>query len=549
MIFKMVFDMEIVSHFHFLRPWWLLTIVSAFFFKRYFFGRQNINARWQKVIAPHLFTHLIVTGGKGKRVRPENAFFFASIIAAIAMAGPSWQRSNSPFAEDQAPLAIVLDLSRSMGQTDIAPSRVERAKQKIHDLLKLRPGAKNGLIVYAGSSHTVIPLTNDPGVLENLLFSVQTDIMPLPGKSLSHAVPLVEKMLGKILCPATILVISDAATVSGIAAFSAHCAASDHQLIVYGIGLERGEKGNSENAGEDVFGEAFIPLAKKSLKDLARRCDGIYLETTPDKTDVEKIARHIDTHFISAEDSARPWIDAGYPLLFPLAAVFVFWFRRGWTLTWSLAAVIVLLSGNMHPIHAGDHFILNLWLTPDQQGRFYFEKGAYLEAANRFKDPLWKGTAFYMNENFEAAAEIFSQIETPEGLFNLGNALAHGRHYGRALETYDRLLAILPDHADAKKNRQIIYRIIEQINRATDFQAVEEGESREKLNYGPLPAGKTKKEDSEDQALEQYTAQQILSDPHLQELWMRQVQQDPGRFLAMKFQMQIHQEDHEKAHE
>lgn len=203
----MIFDIGNLSHFHFLRPWWLLIILSAFFFKRYFFGRQNVNARWKNVIAPHLFNHLIVTEEKSKRIKPENAFFVGSIIAAIAMAGPSWNRSLSPYAEDRAPLAIVLDLSRSMDQTDIAPSRAERAKQKIHDLLALRSGARNGFIVYAGTSHTVIPLTNDSGVFDNLLAAVRTDIMPLPGKSLSRTIPLIEKMLGRIRSPATILLI------------------------------------------------------------------------------------------------------------------------------------------------------------------------------------------------------------------------------------------------------------------------------------------------------------------------------------------------------
>ena len=98
------------------------------------------------------------------------------------MAGPSWERRSSPFTEDEAALVIALDVSGSMDQEDVQPSRLERAKQKIHDLLKSRGGARTGLIVFAGTAHTVIPLSNDPEIIRNFLDAIETAIMPRPGK-------------------------------------------------------------------------------------------------------------------------------------------------------------------------------------------------------------------------------------------------------------------------------------------------------------------------------------------------------------------------------
>jgi tetratricopeptide (TPR) repeat protein len=54
--------------------------------------------------------------------------------------------------------------------------------------------------------------------------------------------------------------------------------------------------------------------------------------------------------------------------------------------------------------------ILNLWLSPDHQGRYYFKSGNYDEAAKRFKDPLWKGVSYYSNENYEAAIGEFAKV-------------------------------------------------------------------------------------------------------------------------------------------
>ena len=69
--------------------------------------------------------------------------------------------------------------------------------------------------------------------------------------------------------------------------------------------------------------------------------------------------------------------------------------------------------------------MIGLWLTPDQQGRYYFGKSDYKAAAESFQSPLWKGIAYYRSKNFEAAVEQFARVDTPEGYFNLGDTYAH----------------------------------------------------------------------------------------------------------------------------
>ncbi len=49
-----------------------------------------------------------------------------------------------------------------MTANDVVPTRLERAKQKTEDLLKLRAGARTALVAYAGTAHLVVPMTNDP---------------------------------------------------------------------------------------------------------------------------------------------------------------------------------------------------------------------------------------------------------------------------------------------------------------------------------------------------------------------------------------------------
>ncbi len=85
-------------------------------------------------------------------------------LAILICTGPTWSREPSPFGEDQGALLILLDNSDSMLEEDIAPNRLARAKQKINDLLATRGGGRSGLVVFAGSAHTAMPLTRDTAV-------------------------------------------------------------------------------------------------------------------------------------------------------------------------------------------------------------------------------------------------------------------------------------------------------------------------------------------------------------------------------------------------
>ncbi len=522
----------------------MLTILPVLFFVRYLFGNRKIESKWRGVVAPHLLKHLIVSAGKGNRMKPPRLFLLAGLLASLAMAGPTWERSTSPFAEDRAPLAVVLDLSKSMDQADVQPSRLERAKQKIRDLLELRKGSRTGVIVYAGSSHLLVPPTNDPRVINNLLFAVRTDIMPLPGKAMERTLPLIQEIFQGPGVPGTILLITDGASPAGSRAFARYCRSSGHQLIVYGIGRERQDM--EAGGGNDVFHGAAIPLAARALKDLAGDAGGMFQSLTADKTDIRRINRRIDLHFAASEDRTRPWIDRGYYLLFPFAFILLFWFRKGWTLTWGIACVMVALGTGPRPAQAFDGRFLDLWLTPDQQGRWFFEKGEYEKAANRFEDTMWKGIAFYMHEDFEAAAALFARIETPDGYFNLGNALAQGQEYVQAVAAYRRALEMDPGFKDAKKNMRIIQAIIDEINRVSAAQKPEPGEGSRPLGDEPLRADGAEQVIFGKKEEEHYSADQILNDPELNEIWMRQVQQDQARFLSLKFHMQVNSRNGEK---
>ncbi len=254
--------------------------------------------------------------------------------------GPSWRQQPSPLSQDEAALVILLDVSTSMQQTDVQPSRLQRAQQKIGDLLALRPDKKAALIVYAGSAHTVLSLTADQDILKQYLAAITPAIMPRAGKFPEYSLPLVAEVLRESGAPATVVLFTD------------------------GLGLRQRRRLRDATlqtpatscwssawapSGQE---EGLAPLERRALEQLASAAGGSYLDLTVDDSDVRQLNRRIDSHFVVIEDSALPWLDSGYLLVFPAMALFLMWFRRGWTLTWAWLLLPLLLAGSPGPVQA-----------------------------------------------------------------------------------------------------------------------------------------------------------------------------------------------------
>ena len=182
---------------------------------------------------------------------------------------------------------------------------------------------------------------------------------------------------------------------------------------------------------------------------------------------------------------------------------------------------------------ADGYSMINLWLTPDQQGRYYFEKGDYKAAAERFQDPLWKGIAYYRSKNFEAAVEQFSRVDTVEGYFNLGDAYAHLGQFDQAVMSYNEALRRKPDDRTSRENRDLVQSLIQK-KKAKEKE--EELAERQEPTYNPDEIkfdekGKKGKKGEVDQA--------ELSVEQIQQVWMRRLQTTPSDFLRLKFAAQV----------
>jgi Ca-activated chloride channel homolog len=332
MIDELGFLLDSMQHFHFLRPFWLLAFVIIYYIIRAFSLRDDSLSQWRSLMSKQVLRHLTVSGNNNHWLSPQKMSLILAVPLCIVLMGPTWQQQPSPFSENNAPLVIALDVSKTMEQGDVQPSRLLRAKQKVIELLELRGDSKTALIAFAGSAHVVMPITNDREMIRHFLDALSEKIMPVSGKLPESILPLVNNLLASSAVPGTVLLIGDGATNNTVTAFNDFFATQSAQLIVWGIGKSATAE-QSINAQDELITD-IIPMQLEQLKALSSKSDGRLILMSNDNSDVKRINNYIKHNLVIVDDNSRPWHDSGYPLVFVVAFIFLFWFRKGWTLQW-----------------------------------------------------------------------------------------------------------------------------------------------------------------------------------------------------------------------
>lgn len=517
-----------IGNFHFLRPAWLLALVAAAVLAWIVSHHDDMRTKWRHAIAPHLLDRLLLDRRNTRRIRPVHLTILLLVTGAIAAAGPTWRHERSPFVEDTAPLAMAIDLSQTMDATDISPSRLERVKLKVRDLLALRQGARMAIFVYAGSAHMVLPLTDDAKLIETYVDSLATRIMPVAGKNTVKAIEVIEAALARETVPGTILFVTDGIEPAAFDAFAHH--AGRNEIMVLGVGTAEGgpvKTGHGEYLTNAAGARVFAKLDVDALKRLKSEA-GIQLATiTADDQDVQWIAWRVQAHLQKAQTEGNTrWEDVGWWLVIPIALLGALWFRRGWTIRWTAA---ILLAGLMMPqprAQAAEWRFANAWLTPDQQGRIAFDRGDFNQAAELFSDPMWMGVSLYRSGKYDDAVDAFARIDTAEAWYNQGNALAQLGKLPQAVASYQQALKKRPDWLEAKANLKVLEDAIAAKNKKKDDDqdSNEQADKPDQIQFDD----KGKKGKSGVVDVGQQTA----------EMWMRNIQVTPTDLLARRFSIE-----------
>lgn len=456
-----------------LRPFWLLILPLLIWLLWRLWHRQRQIGRWQRLLPEAFHTTLLTRGRLRNSRRPWLVLGAAWLLACLALLGPSWQQAEQPNLSRADPLVVLLDTTPAMLAADVRPSRLEQAKHEILDLLQTRQDAQTAVVAFAGSAHTLVPLTNDIATTQNLLDALQPELMPEPGHradlAVAHGIGLLEQGghgRGRLLLIGSQLEERERSAIATL------LKDSSVQLLILGIGTEQGAPIALEDGSflKDDNGAILLPrLDDSGLRRFASEVGGRYQQARLDETDLHALGLLARTgEIVTRDDTTRlsAWLDQGHWLLLPLLLLAACAGRRGWLFCLPL---IVFM-----PQPASASSMQDLWLRPDQQGMRLLESERPAEAAERFESPQWQGYARYQAGDFAGAAELFGKGDTAADHYNRGNALARSEELEAAIEAYDQALALDPALEPAQRNKATVDEILHRRQQQAQEQAPEE---------------------------------------------------------------------------
>ncbi|MGO1328953.1 MAG: VWA domain-containing protein [Idiomarina loihiensis] len=458
-----------MNEFHLLRPWWLLALIPvALLYWRLLYSQKH-QAGWHQWLPGHL-SKVLVKSGSQPSIWPAHRFLLISVLATLALSGPAWERLPQPVYQLESGQVVIMDMSPSVLADDISPNRLTRMRYKAIDLVRAGLDGDTGLIAYADDAFIISPLTADNRNLMNLIPSLSPDIMPAQGSEPQLALELADDLLKNAGYPqGDIYWLTDGISSSELNQLSSYLRSIEHRVSILAVGTEEGAA-IRDSSGRLLKDNNQVIIAKtypSRLSDLASITGGAFSSVTADNSDIDKLINQApltrEGKDGDEQQQGDAWRDMGpYVALFILPIMLFSW-RRGSLLSPVLVSMLLPLIGFTPSVHAQQE---SVWqkqlLNQEQRAQRLYQEEEYQQAANLSDSPFRQGSAFYRDGDYEAAAEAFSQDDSAEAQYNLGNALAQQQQYDAAIEAYDKALEQRPDWSLAAENKQLVEQLQQQ---------------------------------------------------------------------------------------
>lgn len=199
----------------------------------------------------------------------------AWLLISFAMTGPRRPLKFVPSNIEVNDIFFVVDVSRSMLADDLKPNRLEVAKEQLRKFAALRPTDRLGVIVFSEKVFTLLPLTTDPGLIDQILGSIDIDGQLGSGTNIGDALALaVARGQSSETKNKVIILLTDGVNnVGNMTPIQAAKMAKDYNMKVYTIGLG-GKKSAKIPMGRGIFGTQYqtIPggsIDTKTLKEIS----------------------------------------------------------------------------------------------------------------------------------------------------------------------------------------------------------------------------------------------------------------------------------------
>ncbi len=274
----------------------LLPFLAAFYLYSNYRRRKAIRKFGDPVLMAQLMPDV-------SKYRPDVKFWlvFAAIgLFAVLLARPQFGSKLETVKRQGVEVMIALDISNSMLAQDVQPSRLEKAKRLVAQLVDKMENDKVGMIVFAGDAFTQLPITSDYISAKMFLESINPSLISKQGTAIGAAINLATRSftpqegVGR-----AVIVITDGENHEGGAVEATKAAAEKGiQVSVLGVGMPDGAPIPVEGTNDfrrDRDGNVVVTrLNEQMCQEIAQAGDGIYVRVDNSNAAQKVIAQEIN---------------------------------------------------------------------------------------------------------------------------------------------------------------------------------------------------------------------------------------------------------------
>ena len=404
---------------------------------------------------------------------------FAWLMFAVALSGP--RTAQTVYDDDQehyGQLIVVMDVSRSMTADDIAPSRMQRAKLELFDLINRADQTRIALVVYAARPHMLIPLTADKHLLHFYAQQLRYGLLPTHGSDLRGALDFAARHFDSDSASKSILVISDGEIANDNAVEEQELKRTvtslrqqDVSVFTLGIG---GRKGAAIMADDGSWlsrdGEAVVSrLQVERLEGIASIGGGTYSSIRENDAEWRTlydngVARNQTGTALARGTGLIVWNEYYHWFLVPGILLWLAAYLRpgrddqralGITL---LTTAIVAILPNEDLLAAGKDLELRAYQAYQKEA--YQDAQQLYEGVPGFSGRMGEGSSSYQLGKYDQAIRVFVRATLDAGtdqqradaLLNLGNSYFKLSRYSDAAAVYSDALRYRPGDQNIARN-------------------------------------------------------------------------------------------------
>jgi tetratricopeptide (TPR) repeat protein len=508
----------------------------------FFFLNLRKKKKLHAFINPALTSQLAPDASTGMHVFKQILVLLSLASLILALANPQVGTRLEEVKREGIDLFVALDVSLSMKSEDIRPSRLEKAKRDVSELLRKLSGDRVGMIVFAGDAFVQFPLTADYAAADLFLSAVDVDAVPIPGTMIGSAIEVALKSFSKdVPTQKAIVVVTDGENTEGDVLGAVEDAKkAGVRVYTVGMGTPEGgpipiynQTGDRTDYKRDQSGSIVLSkLDESMLQQIAASSGGSYHRATSGGNEIDAIFKELAT--LEKVEFGTKQI-AGfetryqYPLAFAIFFLIVelmisgkrsrlFARLRKLIPGATVAVAFLIFSTQMDAQTVRSHV---------NDGNKAYNKGQYTDAEVAYKKALEKnakskdaqfdlGNSYYKQQRFDEALREYSNSgvgmksseEKASMYYNMGNSFFKGNKFQEAIEAYKRSLKLNPNDEDTRYNLQM---------------------AREKMKEQQQQQKKQNKDQKKDQQKDQQQQQQKQDQQQNQQQQQQQQKQEQAK--------------------